>query len=76
MARYRTKPINPFLQKLMDERGWKSLKEASDATGMPVQTLTALADVSPDHPVLQCHVQAAEKFGVGIDKWIHGLLTA
>lgn len=74
MARYRTKPINPFLHKLMDERGWKTLKEAADATGMPVQTLTVLADIQDSNQVLECHAKAAKQFGLSLDEWVKGLL--
>jgi hypothetical protein len=74
MARYRTKPINAFLQELMDERGWKTLQDASDATGLSVAELSRFADFRKN-PVLRAHLRAAEKLEVPIDRWIKGMLS-
>ena len=74
MARYRTRPINPFLQLLMDLKGVKSLSVIQAQTGEAPKSLKSLADTTDSNQVLEFHLNMAEYWGVSLDVWTRGLL--
>lgn len=76
MPRYRTRPINPFLQRLMDINGFESLKEINmESQGeIQISSLTKIADIDSTNRVLEFHLRLAEFFGVSMDTWVRGVM--
>lgn len=71
MGRHREKPMDPFLQFLMDEAGLEKISEAVLLTGISHQVLTKYADEGLDS--LPKRIKLARLFGVNmlhVQAWI------
>lgn len=85
MARNRTKPINPFLELLMDSYDMRegerlSLKIVQEQTQESWSSISKLADFSTNlstkdaAATLKFHLRMSEYFGITLDEWVRGLL--
>lgn len=74
MPRPRSKPTNQYLQHLIQERGYRTLKDAAAAVGIPYHTILGYADQSGSNPMLRSAVKMADAFEVPLDEFIRGLL--
>jgi len=66
MKRVRTKPIDPFIQWLMDERGFKHLSEAAADVQINPNALTVYADRGVQN--FKAMLRLARQFKVPIEK--------
>lgn len=76
MARKRTRPIHPYIQRLMEEVGASTLKEYSEATRIPYETLRSYADIDGRHQVYAALVRDAHLAGKSLDEFVRGMLEA
>lgn len=72
-GRRREQPINPIIQRWMDDNGCETLSDVSRKTGISRQTLEVLAEPTYQNKELSKHVDFAHKFGVSLDAWITGI---
>lgn len=77
MPRYRQRPINPFLQFLMDLNGHESLKEINTASHgeLQISSLSYAADIDETNKTLEFHMKMAKFFGIPMETWVRGLLN-
>lgn len=76
MARVRTRPINPYIQSLMDEKGVGTLKELAAATGIPYGTLFQWANIDGNHKQFEAALRASRACGKTLDEFVSGILAA
>lgn len=74
MPRVRTRPIHPYIQHLMDLKGVSTIKELSDATGLPYQTLSSWAGGDGKHQQFEAALKASRALGVSLEEFVSGLL--
>lgn len=69
MPRYREKPVDPFIQKLLKLHKCKTLKEASEKTGIPIGTLCTIADRGPSRKQVEELERFAAAYRVTLDEY-------
>lgn len=74
MPRVRTRPINPYIQQLMDERGITKLKDLAIATGIPYETLRGWADIDGEHQFFASILNAARLLNKSPEDLMRGLM--
>jgi hypothetical protein len=75
MARIRTKPIHPYIQKLMDEHGCDTLSALSEKTGITPHTLHRYADgLATMGPEIKALLEAADKAGISRKEFVLAML--
>jgi hypothetical protein len=75
MARFRTRPINAFLKKVMTTNKWERLGDVCREKDIPVARLSEVADITEDHPIINAHIDMAEKLGIPLEEWLRGLVN-
>lgn len=76
MAGKRIKPIHPFIERLMAERGYDNLQSFAKDLGINDRTMYRLADGDASHYVLRVHKEIAAAFGITMDEWVDGYLES
>lgn len=82
MARHRVKPIHPFIQTLMDECSCATLKEYSEFSGIPYDTLVKYANSNGSHQVYAALLRDAQlafphlKLREALERFVTGFLRA
>lgn len=74
MTRQREKDVHPFIQQIMDDRGYTTLQEFSDRTGIPARQVYQLADSPLGNRNLQLHWEAAKAMGYPLEVWVRNIL--
>lgn len=78
MPRQRSRPINSFIQALMDEAGCATLKEYSEQSGIPYSTLLGYAETERTgaREVYKALLRNAQLAGKPVDEFLRGLLAS
>lgn len=64
MARYRSNPVHPLIQRIWDEHGYAGPKDVSIATGNDINHINKLANVEPTEAFIDRIIQRAELLGL------------
>lgn len=74
MPRVRTRPVNAYIQSLMDQYGATTITQLSEKTGIPDSTLRGWSDCDGSHKVFESILDAAQKTGRPVEEIIKGIL--
>ena len=75
MSGRRQTPINPFLEGLMKRSGYETLKDLSEAAGIPYTSLVEVASPSYKNRAIENHQKIAEALGLPLGTLIEGMVA-
>jgi predicted transcriptional regulator len=74
MPRVRVKPLNRFIQSLMDKHRVETLNELAEKTGIPYATLYSYSEINGNHRVFESILRDAHAIGMTADDFMRNLL--